>query len=188
MHDESIARLTAFAARRSAPGNGEFILLNKNRYNISATVTILGCTLWSALNADDLDTLSWSLNDLKRIDCFTPTQYSRLHNGDLIWLNTTVHGIRSTEPERHVIIFTHHAPTVEGTGDPKYAEGPTNSAFASELTHESCWGPPVTMWAFGHTHWTCDFVREGVRVMSNQRGYGMGDSRFDARKVVKLSG
>jgi hypothetical protein len=57
-------------------------------------------------------------------------EFNRLHADDLHWINTTVQDIRSTEPQRRVIIFTHHAPTVEGTGDPKYIGGPTNSAFA----------------------------------------------------------
>jgi hypothetical protein len=42
------------------------------------------------------------------------------------------------------------------------------------------------MWAFGHTHWECDFERVRVRVLSNQRGYGEGRDDYDPRKTVVL--
>lgn len=107
----------------------------------------------------------------------------------MAWLKESIEGIEATsaEKERRVIVFTHHAPTIEGTGDPKYLGHPTNSAFATELTKESWWGPPIVLWAFGHTHWSCDFEKEGVRVMSNQRGYGDGGKGFDARKLISLA-
>jgi hypothetical protein len=169
----------------SAPTTGEFIFLNRTRYDVSPSLTILGCTLWSAINPDDLDILSWSLNDFRRIDSFNPASYDSAHKADLDWLTSTLEDIRSSS-SRRVTVFTHHAPTVEGTGDPKYIGGPTNSAFATELTGMPCWGSPVFLWAFGHTHWNCDFERRGVRVFSNQRGYGHEGKDFDASKVILL--
>jgi len=170
----------------SAPPMGEFVFLNQTRYDVSPTLTILGCTLWSALNPNDLDVLSWSLTDFKRIGSFKPSSYESAHKVDLDWLTSTLEDIRSSSSARRVAIFTHHAPTVEGTGDPKYIDGPTNSAFATELTGTPCWGSPVIFWAFGHTHWNCDFEKQGVRVFSNQRGYGQTGRDFDPSKVVLL--
>lgn len=84
-------------------------------------------------------------------------------------------------------MFTHHAPTKDGTGDPRFNDGPTNSAFATELTDEAFWGGgKIKLWAFGHTHWCCDFERKGVRVYANQRGYGEGREEYDPGKVVHL--
>ncbi len=86
-----------------------------------------------------------------------------------------------------MIIFTHHAPTVLGTGDPKFDGQPTNSAFATELTGEPCWNSgTVKLWAFGHTHWSCDFERNGIRVYSNQRGYSVGGKGFDPAKAIHI--
>ena len=73
---------------------------------------------------------------------------------ELSWLNAQVEQIRANEQTRSVIIFTHHAPTMGGTADTKYAGGPTESAFATELTNEPYWGPPVKVWAF----WTYTLV------------------------------
>lgn len=96
--------------------------------------------------------------------------------------------------------MTHHAPTIEGTSDPNFAGGPTASAFATELLaggvggeHAEVeklgeWegGEQVRAWMFGHTHWSCDFERAGVRVVSNQRGYKDGDAGFVPDKVIEI--
>ena len=63
---------------------------------------------------------------------------------------------------------------------------PTNSAFATELTRTSLWAKPVVLLAFGHTHWSCDFERDGIRVVGNQRGTGLGGQGFDASKVIVI--
>jgi len=55
-------------------------------------------------------------------------------------------------------MLTHHVPTVEGTNNPKYNGGSTNSAFATEMSAQAeIWVPPVIGWAFGHPHWSYDF-------------------------------
>ena len=84
--------------------------------------------------------------------------------------------------------MTHHAPTVRDTSDPKFEGGPTNSAFSTELTAERWWDPRVLkVWMFGHTHWPCDFVRNGVRVLSNAKGYSRGgDDGFDPDFTVEV--
>ena len=159
-------------------------MLNRTRVDLSPTITILGATLWARLNPDDLDILRWTVTDFKRIKGFSTDRFTELHKTELSWLNAQVEQIRSDEPTRSVIIFTHHAPTT-GTCDPKYAGGPTESAFITELTNEPCWGPPVKVWAFGHTHWSCDMVKKGVRVVSNQRGYSKGDKGWNPEFVLE---
>ena len=77
----------------------------------------------------------------------------------------SIEQIRAEGAERRVAVFTHHAPTIEGAGDAKFLGGPINRAFATELMG---WAPPVNVWAFGHTHYNCDFVRDGVQVVSDQ--------------------
>ncbi|OBZ73205.1 hypothetical protein A0H81_06951 [Grifola frondosa] len=186
--NESASKLGAFATDvNSDPTLGSFIYLNRTRHDVSPKLTILGCTLWSALNPADLDILSWSLTDFRRISSFDPETFVALHRADLEWLNSTVSAIANEEPERDIVVFTHHSPTLDGTGDPKFNDQPTNSAFATELAGETCWtSGKVSLWAFGHTHWCCDFERDGVRVYSNQRGYGEGRGGYSADKVIKL--
>ncbi|EEB97005.1 hypothetical protein MPER_03764 [Moniliophthora perniciosa FA553] len=122
--------------------------------------------MWSALNPDDLDILSWSLTDFKRISDFTPAAYTQLHQQDLAWLKENIQRIRQHEPQRRVIVLTHHSPTIDGTGDSKFLGGPTNSAFATELSEDmEVWGNPV---------------------LFNQRGYKEGGPGYDPTKVVTI--
>ena len=148
-------------------------MLNRTRVDLSPTLTILRATLWAHLNPDDLDILRWSVTDFKLIKGFTSARFTELHKTDLSWLNAQVEQIRTEERTRSVIIFTHHASTM-GTGDPKYAGGPTESAFAT----------PVKVWAFGHTHWSCDMVKK--EVLSNQRGYSKGDKGWNPEFVLRV--
>ncbi|KAK1225218.1 hypothetical protein PQX77_011898 [Marasmius sp. AFHP31] len=200
LRDLNVSRIETFSKQiqdertSSSSALGEFIFLNRTRYDLpdpNLNLTILGCTLWSSLNQDDLDILSWSLTDFKRISSFTPATYAELHKQDLSFLKEEIRHIRTHEPERRILVLTHHAPTVEGTSDPKFhsngSEDPMKSAFATEFSEDpNVWGKPVVMWAFGHTHWNCDFVRNDVRVYSNQRGYKGGSPGFDAAKVVTI--
>jgi len=97
--------------------------------------------------------------------------------------------IRAQEPHRRVIVFTHHGPTRHGTIAPKYADSPIACAFASELTTHPVWGAPISLWAFGHTHYNSDQVRDGIRVVSNQRGYDgieASSSGFSVDFVVRV--
>ena len=78
-----------------------------------------------------------------------PEVYCVLHIADIQWLNHAVAAISQEEPQRQVVVFTHHAPTKEGTGDPKFNNGPTNSTFATELTGEVFWeSRKIKLWAF----------------------------------------
>lgn len=94
-----------------------------------------------------------------------------------------------------MVVLTHHAPIVEGVSDPKFRglDNPLGSGFVTDLTiaasgvdlagmprgRGALLKRPVHTWAFGHTHWCCDLVvgkakEDGVRVVSNQRGYRVG--------------
>ncbi|KIP04268.1 hypothetical protein PHLGIDRAFT_202135 [Phlebiopsis gigantea 11061_1 CR5-6] len=178
---KSHARLRAFEAETS----GRFIFLNQTRIDLSPTLTVLGCTLWSFL--DPVELSANSVKDFQRIEKFDASGRSALHLSDVAWLNEAVTRIANEEPERKVLIFTHHAPTIHGTSDPKYAGQSNASAFATELTSAPCWrSGTVALWAFGHTHWCCDFERNGIRVYSNQRGNQEGKENFDVGRVLSF--
>jgi hypothetical protein len=47
----------------------------------------------------------------------------------------------------------------------------------------------LAKWAFGYTHYNCDFkdIETGKRALLNQRGYYFSQSTgFDSEKIVKL--
>ncbi|KAF9467549.1 Ser/Thr protein phosphatase superfamily protein [Collybia nuda] len=163
---QSCTKIEAFALHNPGSSVGEFIFLKRKRYDLTPTVTVLGC----------MPVLITSQH----------TTYMSLHQEDVDWLAASIRDIRVNEAERRVVVLSHHALTIKGIGDPKYIGGPTNSAFATELTGQLWWGPPMIVWAFGHTHWNCDFERNGVRVVSNQRGYGDGGTGFSESKVLEF--
>jgi hypothetical protein len=47
---------------------------------------------------------------------------------------------------------------------------PLTSAFATDLFNGEDW-PNAKLWVFGHTHFTTEFRKDGIKVLSNQRGY-----------------
>ncbi|KAJ7575090.1 Ser/Thr protein phosphatase protein [Mycena floridula] len=189
----STARLKKFAETVESDSKlGTFIHLDRTRFDLSPTVTVLGCTLWSALEPENVFHISMALNDFHQISSFEPEIYDKLHLADRAWLNSTVAAMAAEEPERKVIVFTHHAPTMEGVADPKFFGGINSSAFSTELTADPCWtSGNVKLWAFGHTHWCCDFIKAGVRVLANQRGYypnetDNGEEEYDPGLVVDV--
>ncbi|TDL22739.1 hypothetical protein BD410DRAFT_788042 [Rickenella mellea] len=174
--------MTAFAAKmqhkrlstKKGSALGEFIVLDQTRYDLTPNITILGCTLWSHIPPGAADTVRLLLNDFKRITGnWNVETHNAAHLSDAEWLDAQCALIKNEEPGRRVVIFTHHAPMIEGTSKPAHSHSDLNTAFATDMTGRACWdeGTPVKVWAFGHTHFNCDFVKNGVRVVSNQRGY-----------------
>jgi len=159
--------------RDSGNSLGEFILLDQTRVDLDANITILGCTLWSHIPGAASEEVGLRLNDFRRIRRWTIETHNAAHMADATWLDRECAKIRAEEPDRRIAVLTHHAPAMSGTSAPHHEKEPSNirTAFATDMTSRSCWVPPVKVWAFGHTHFCCDFVKNGVRILSNQRGY-----------------
>ena len=138
-------------------------MLDQTRVDLDATITILGCTLWSHINV------------FKRIRQWTFKTHNAAHMADVTQLDGECEKIRSEEPDHRIIVLTHYAPAISGTSSPRHGNQSSNirTAFAADMSSRTCWGPPVKVWSFGHddAHFCCDFVRNGVRVLSHQRGY-----------------
>lgn len=191
---------------------GEFVFLNRKAWSppTAPDLIILGCTLWTQLNSEDLDILSWSMTDFKQIEGMTPELYDELHVRDSRWLEAELKRLAASEPDKKVVVFTHHAPIIEGGSDPKFSgpNNPTSSGFVTDMstpaTGEDLTGkprergallrPPVHTWVFGHTHWCCDITlgeeQGGIRLVSNQRGYKSGTENralgFNKEFVLEL--
>ncbi|GAD98258.1 Ser/Thr protein phosphatase superfamily [Paecilomyces variotii No. 5] len=170
---------------------GKFIFLDHTRYDISTEVTVLGCTLYSNVADAQKERVSFGLNDFYHIDDWSVEAHLEAHRGDLAWLNDQVAQITMVEPQRKIVVFTHHSPTVDARAvDPNHANSPISSGFVSDLAAEECWrSPSVCAWAFGHTHYNCDFVEEETRkrVIANQRGYYFSQAKaFEPERVIEV--
>ncbi|KAI1174059.1 Ser/Thr protein phosphatase superfamily [Nemania sp. FL0916] len=99
-------------------------------------------------------------------------------------------GWTETKDETVVVVLTHFSPTRDvRASDPQHRASRITSAFATDLRDATCWrSPAVKLWAFGHTHYNCDFVDDdtGMRVVANQRGYYGSQVQPFADKVVEI--
>jgi hypothetical protein len=173
--------------RASNPAVGEFIFLNRTRYDLTAEVTILGCTLWTDVPPAAREVVGRALNDFRQVNDWTLEKHLAAHAQDVEWLGQQCEEIRTKEPRRRIVILTHHAPTFEGTSKPEHKGSPVASGFATEMTKNLWWGSPIVVWGFGHTHFNCDFILDGVRVVCNQRGYqGLeaDQTKFSPEKIL----
>ncbi|KAL6238962.1 hypothetical protein BDW75DRAFT_227542 [Aspergillus navahoensis] len=175
--------------RAQETGLGTFVFLDQTRYDISDNVTVLGCTLYSRVPEAQAENVSYHLNDFYDISDWTVEAHSEAHEADRKWLNEQISQISASKPHQKIVVFTHHSPTVvPEASDPAHVNSPISSAFSTDLSCEVCWEKPqVRLWAFGHTHYNCDYTeqRTGKRVMANQRGYYFAQAAaFDLKKVV----
>ncbi|KAJ5725337.1 uncharacterized protein N7483_006694 [Penicillium malachiteum] len=158
---------------------GKFVFLDQTRFDLSPSITILGCTLFSRV-ADQYREQ-------------TVEDHTAAYEADLKWLNDQVTQITSEEPQHTIIIFTHHSPLGGDPrgADPRHVNSPLSSGFATDLSMEECWkNPNVRLWAYGHTHYNIDLLDEtkGKRIMRNQRGYYFSGSEFQCGKMCSCIG
>ena len=185
------ARVHAFAERmeqlRIRSTMGRFVFLDQTRHDVSDTLTILGCTLYSRISPEQMGAVGSRFIDFEKIQNWTVDNHIDAHISDLQWLNAQVSEISKSEPQRQIAIFTHHCPTPDARStDGRHANSPVESGFVTDLGAEECWrNESVVLWAFGHTHSSCDFVDDlGKNVVANQKGYAMAlEEAFKIKKV-----
>lgn len=160
---------------------GGVVLLHRNQWDDpepGSNITILGCTLWSRVPDHARDIVRDKVKDYKKIEEWSVDKHNDQHNQDLGWLRERCRELASTAPGQHVLVVSHHAPATKGTSDPRYGDSPWSSAFSTDILGLGAgggggsylWGQ-VRAWIFGHTHYSTDFIVDGVRVVANQRGY-----------------
>ncbi|KAF1831775.1 hypothetical protein BDW02DRAFT_571676 [Decorospora gaudefroyi] len=183
--------LLTLQAETEQQASGKFVLLDQTRYDLSPTVSILGCTLFSNVTAPQKDHVSFGLNDFYHIENWTVETHVQQHDSELRWLNAEVEKLMQDSDRRKIIIVSHYSPTEDARAiDPKYQSSTLTSGFMTDLSHEICFSSEcVAMWAFGHTHFNCDFEHDmyRTRLVTNQRGYYFQKSKgFEPGKVVEL--
>ncbi|CAG8305255.1 unnamed protein product [Penicillium salamii] len=170
---------------------GQLVFLDQTRYDLSPSLSVLGCTLFSQVAQTQMESVSFGLNDFYHIRDWSVETHQEAHRADLNWLNEEIDSISRLEPDRKVAVFTHYCPLVhDNVVDPNRGQTKISSGFMTDLSREPCWKRGVVkLWAFGHTHFNCDFrdVETNTRVVSNQRGYYFSQAEgFDIAKVVEI--
>ena len=159
-------------------------LLDNNKIEIEGWI-VLGTTLWSHI--PDIVNIDRYINDYKYINIYGMVIDSgvtnRLFESNVEWLTKEIRDADANN--KKVIVISHHAPLQKGTSDPVYesTEREINYAFSSDLA--VLMREPVKLWIFGHTHWTCDFIHNNVRVVTNGIGY-KNERECDLGKYVDV--
>jgi predicted phosphodiesterase len=153
MDTNSIIRKMTF----SLP-NSNVHFLNNQSFQLDDRL-ILGSTLWSEIQNPEAPK---RLNDFHRIHEFTSEINNNLHKKSVKYLS------KQLKDHPKSIVLSHHAPLMKGTSNPIYECTNMKTCFATDLSDLV---KQTSVWAFGHTHWQCDFIFEGSRVVSNPIGY-----------------
>jgi predicted phosphodiesterase len=175
---------------------GEFILLDRGTFRVPGEkVIVLGCSLFSSVPQKDEMAVSFGVNDFFQIHDWGVAAHNEAHRKDLAWLNDQVRSLQDSDFQ--ILIFTHWSPTTDArSSDPKHGNSAIKSGFSTDLSNELCFlNQNVRMWAFGHTHYNCDFVVERkeantgpIRLVANQRGYYFAQADgFDVGKIASAS-
>jgi len=188
---ESLGILRAFEQDiRKDPSLGEFVLLDRAAFRLPDTnITILGCSLFSDVPPESEMAVSFGLNDFFQIRDWDVGAHNEAHKRDLAWLNAQVADLKQCDD---IIIFSHWSPSRDARAvDPRHANSQITSAFSTDLSGEECFrSDKVKLWAFGHTHYNCDFIVERdeaspLRLLANQRGYYFAQAEgYDGEKTV----
>ncbi|KAH7082776.1 hypothetical protein BKA63DRAFT_501617 [Paraphoma chrysanthemicola] len=172
-----------------------FVFLNRTRIDISPTLTLLGCTLWTHIPTLAHSTCADLLTDFNESTGIwdrSVHEHNLDHARDVEWLNQSVKRIAETELEREIVVLTHHSPTIDSRANSvRHAKSSVRWGFRTDLSRQECWtSERVKVWGFGHTHYNCQFWDEvesghgdglerngdgGGRkklVLANQKGYG----------------
>ncbi|KAK1826637.1 Metallo-dependent phosphatase-like protein [Podospora conica] len=193
---ETLAILRAFEQSSTAdPSLGTFILLDRTAWRLPgpSNTIILGCSLFSHVPPASEPAVGTGLNDFYQIAGWNVAAHNERHAGDLAWLNEQVAGLEGTDAR--IAVFSHWSPSRDArAGDPRHAGSSISAGFSTDLSGERCFrSGNVRVWAFGHTHFNCDFEaeREGgagpLRVVANQRGYYFAQSvGFDLGLTVEV--
>ncbi|RBR20701.1 uncharacterized protein FIESC28_05218 [Fusarium coffeatum] len=150
---------------------GKLVLLDRNRWDdLDSELTIVGATLWSKIPPSAAEMVTLRVSDYKKISGWTVAKHNECHARDLAYLSETLTALNDTESQRTVLVVTHHAPCIAGSSKPEHANAPFKSAFSTDVIQAREFVTGVAVWMFGHTHFTTEFKKGGVRVVANQRG------------------
>ncbi|CAK7230007.1 hypothetical protein SBRCBS47491_007441 [Sporothrix bragantina] len=206
--DEVCARRDE-AEENGATGLGELVILDRQAYRLPGPVTappviVVGCSLFSYAPPQHAAAIYQGMNDFRLTGGgWDVDAHNDAHARDRQWLNQVVTSMTlNGAPDLRIVVLTHWSPTTDPRArDARHgdaAQDPLSGAFATDMSGDACFqSSKVRAWAFGHTHYNCDFLvkrqtEDGrdlvpIRLYTNQRGYsGAGAPRYNPNKVLTL--
>jgi predicted phosphodiesterase len=161
-------------------------LLDNEIHTLDDNYEVYGTTLWTPpYFSETTEMQRFGLNDFYSIQGWTTdklretSQYQRRKLLDYL----------ETPTSMKRIVLTHFPLTQVGVSDPKYAtQHPAlREYFAWELADSLPKKESIAAIISGHTHYSYDQNRNGVRLISNQLGYLREETGFEPDGVFDLS-
>ena len=154
-------------------GNQKFLLKKGN-------TAFVGCNGWYDFNfgtgtpVEQRNVWLHFSNDPKCILFHSPPEELALLQANR--LAAVVAELQDDDAIETSVVITHTAPVKEGLSldDEKYFLNQLNGAYGnSKMTKviSADFHNKIKVWVFGHTHYKKDFIQNGIRFLSNPRGY-----------------
>ena len=161
-------------------------------FKIDNTV-IYGFTAWTKSIFNSKTIAQQYLNDYNRIKttkgAITPGFINELSTHEINQFREFTEKVNNGEIEcENVIVVTHFPPISSNTSSPEYENGILSGYYSwtNLLKYEDVKCDKIKIWCSGHTHWSYDFKKSGVRYLSNQIGYPGENIAFNADLVFTL--
>ena len=155
-------------------------MLDGQSVELSDDVILTGGTLWTDMDGGKahqrIGNNGWgaAMNDFNLIWKTSKAETRRFATHDAVSLHKktlkAIAGTAQDNPEKIVIVATHHAPTFKGINS-DHSGSSLNGGYASDLEDFIKSRPNIKHWVFGHTHIQKEFKIGGCQLHSNARGY-----------------
>lgn len=153
--------------------NNSYVSLDEENINI------YGSTFWTVPPFTSNYEAKMYINDYNNIKYFNQTKGYKVDIDTTYVKNLADESFTSlqkylNETDKKTIVMTHFPPHRTGTSHPKYLldRRIVNLYFAwPDETLQNFNLDNVLTWLSGHTHWSYDFIQNGIRLIGNQLGY-----------------
>lgn len=136
-------------------------------------IVILGTPLHSHIPEDAADIVTKHINDFCQITDWTVKTHNEEHEKAKLFLREATKKY-SKEHNCKLIGLFHYPPLNRNVCAPEFEvedkKTPLSTAFCTDLSSEP-WFDRLQIIIFGHTHWNEEQTKNGVQLISNQRGY-----------------
>lgn len=149
--------------------------------------TFIGATLWTKVCIADRLTVQDKMNDYECIyTCkpsgiakFTVADMQKLHAKHVLFIKKTLSELKGKKTS--VVLITHHKPVGDTTDEKKTV---LTQAYECDITDLIV--SPIKIAIYGHTHVKYDKVINGVRYLSNPRGYPSQRTKYDNDGCIEI--
>lgn len=147
-----------------------------NEYIIINGIAIYGFIGWTPLDKYIIRSGWEYLMDFQLIKILTsymtPKMMVKISASDLEIFKSFIDKVNNDEILcESVLVISHFPPIREGTSDPKYRGNELQPYFSWKNIMEKIICPKLKVWVSGHSHFSYNFIINGIKYFSNQIGY-----------------